>query len=42
MPVERLSMWSALPFAAGAIVCCAIHRLNESRLARHPELCAAQ
>ncbi len=42
MPVERLYMWSALPFAAGAIVCFAIHRLNENRLAKHPELRAAQ
>ena len=26
MPVQQLYMWSALPFAAGAIVCFAIHR----------------
>jgi len=42
MSVERLYMWSALPFAVGAIVCFAIHRLNQQRLAKHPELRAGQ
>jgi AAHS family 4-hydroxybenzoate transporter-like MFS transporter len=42
MSVERLYMWSALPFVAGAIVCFAIWRLNEQRLAKHPELRDAQ
>jgi MFS transporter, AAHS family, 4-hydroxybenzoate transporter len=42
MPVERLYMWSALPFAFGAVVCFAIHHLNESRLAARPELREAQ
>jgi AAHS family 4-hydroxybenzoate transporter-like MFS transporter len=32
MPVQQLYMWSALPFALGAIVCFAIYRLNEARL----------
>jgi MFS transporter, AAHS family, 4-hydroxybenzoate transporter len=32
LPVERLYMWSAAPFAVGAVVCFAIHRLNEKRL----------
>jgi len=38
MSVEKLYMWSALPFAAGAVVCFLIYRLNEQRLAKHPEL----
>src|SRR6476619_3869274 len=42
MPVQQLYMWSALPFAAGAIVCFAIHVLNTARLAAHPELVQAQ
>jgi AAHS family 4-hydroxybenzoate transporter-like MFS transporter len=42
IPVETLYMWSALPFALGAVVCFAIHRLNETRLAVHPELREAQ
>ena len=42
LPVEKLYMWSALPFAAGAIVCFAIWKLNEARLEAHPELQAAQ
>ena len=42
LPVEQLYMWSALPFAAGAVVCFAIHRLNTARLATRPELRDAQ
>jgi AAHS family 4-hydroxybenzoate transporter-like MFS transporter len=42
LPVERLYMWSALPFAVGAVVCFAIWKLNEARLEAHPELKAAQ
>jgi len=42
LPVERLYMWSALPFALGAIVCFAIHQLNGTRLNAHPELRQAQ
>jgi MFS transporter, AAHS family, 4-hydroxybenzoate transporter len=38
MPVQELYMWSALPFAAGAVVCFAIHVLNTARLKAHPEL----
>src|SRR6266851_1484045 len=36
LPVEHLYMWSALPFALGAVVCYAVHRLNTARLAAHP------
>ena len=42
MSVERLYMWSALPFVGGAVVCFVIWRLNEQRLAKHPELRDAQ
>ncbi|HXZ46883.1 MAG TPA: MFS transporter [Pseudolabrys sp.] len=42
LPVEKLYMWSALPFAAGAVVCFAVWKLNEARLRAHPELRAAQ
>jgi AAHS family 4-hydroxybenzoate transporter-like MFS transporter len=42
LPVERLYMWSALPFVAGAIICFIIYRLNEARLAARPELRDAQ
>jgi len=42
LPVEKLYIWSALPFAAGAIVCFAIHALNTARLDVHPELRQAQ
>lgn len=38
MSVEKLYMWSALPFAIGAVVCFLIYRLNEGRLAMYPEL----
>jgi len=41
MSVEQLYVWSAVPFAVGAVVCFAIYRLNEARLARTPELRAA-
>lgn len=41
MPVQELYLWSALPFAAGAIVCFAIHLLNTARLKAHPELAKA-
>jgi MFS transporter, AAHS family, 4-hydroxybenzoate transporter len=41
MPVQQLYMWSALPFAAGAVVCFAIHVLNTARLKAHPELAKA-
>ncbi|HEX2537105.1 MAG TPA: hypothetical protein VHL13_02375, partial [Pseudolabrys sp.] len=42
MSVEKLYMWSALPFVLGAVVCFIIHRLNQERLAKHPELRAGQ
>jgi MFS transporter, AAHS family, 4-hydroxybenzoate transporter len=42
MPVQTLYMWSALPFAAGAVICFLVYRLNKARLAVHPELRDAQ
>jgi AAHS family 4-hydroxybenzoate transporter-like MFS transporter len=42
LPVQQLYMWSAIPFAVGAIVCFAIHLLNTARLKAHPELARAQ
>jgi AAHS family 4-hydroxybenzoate transporter-like MFS transporter len=42
LPVQNLYMWSAVPFAVGAVVCFIVHRLNTARLAAHPELAEAQ
>ena len=42
LPVERLYMWSALPFVFGAVVCFIVYRLNAARLAARPELRDAQ
>jgi AAHS family 4-hydroxybenzoate transporter-like MFS transporter len=42
LPVQHLYMWSALPFAVGAVVCFIVHALNNKRLAEHPELRDAQ
>ena len=42
LPVERLYMWSALPFVVGAVICFLVHRLNTARLAANPELVKAQ
>src|SRR5665213_1601864 len=42
LPIERLYMWSALPFVAGAVICFIIYRLNEARLKARPELRDAQ
>jgi AAHS family 4-hydroxybenzoate transporter-like MFS transporter len=42
LPVQHLYMWSALPFAAGAVICFVVHRLNVARLAARPELREAQ
>jgi MFS transporter, AAHS family, 4-hydroxybenzoate transporter len=42
LPVPELYMWSALPFAAGAVVAFIIYLLNSARLQAHPELQKAQ
>ena len=42
LPLATLYMWSALPFAAGALVCFAIYVLNKARLAAHSELAQGQ
>ena len=42
LAVEQLYIWSALPFAAGAVVSFLIDALNKARLRAHPELQKAQ
>jgi AAHS family 4-hydroxybenzoate transporter-like MFS transporter len=42
LPVEQLYVWSALPFAAGAVVAFIIYLLNAARLRARPELAKAQ
>jgi MFS transporter, AAHS family, 4-hydroxybenzoate transporter len=42
LPVPQLYMWSALPFALGAVVAYLIYVLNNARLRAHPELAKAQ
>jgi AAHS family 4-hydroxybenzoate transporter-like MFS transporter len=42
LPVEHLYIWSALPFAVGAVVTFTVHVLNQKRLGAHPELQKAQ
>jgi len=42
LPVPQLYMWSALPFAVGAVVCFTVYKLNNARLAAHPELAQGQ
>jgi MFS transporter, AAHS family, 4-hydroxybenzoate transporter len=42
LPVQRLYMWSALPFVAGAAVCFLIYALNQARLRARPELAKGQ
>ena len=42
LPLVTLYAWSAVPFAAGAVVCFAIYFLNNARLKARPELAKAQ
>jgi MFS transporter, AAHS family, 4-hydroxybenzoate transporter len=42
LPVPQLYMWSAIPFALGAVVTFVIYVLNNARLRAHPELAKAQ
>jgi MFS transporter, AAHS family, 4-hydroxybenzoate transporter len=42
LPVEQLYMWSAIPFALGAVVTFIIYLLNQARLRSRPELEKAQ
>jgi AAHS family 4-hydroxybenzoate transporter-like MFS transporter len=42
LPVDQLYMWSALPFALGAIVTFIIYVLNQARLRAQPELAKGQ
>ena len=38
LPVQQLYLWSTLPFALGAIICFAVHRLDTARLRERPWL----
>jgi AAHS family 4-hydroxybenzoate transporter-like MFS transporter len=42
LPVDQLYTWSAIPFAAGAVVAFIIYLLNAARLRARPELAKAQ
>jgi MFS transporter, AAHS family, 4-hydroxybenzoate transporter len=42
LPVPELYMWSALPFAVGAVVTIIVYLLVNARLAANPELAKAQ
>jgi AAHS family 4-hydroxybenzoate transporter-like MFS transporter len=42
LPVEQLYLWSALPFAAGAVVTFIIYALIRARLKAHPDLAQGQ
>jgi hypothetical protein len=35
-------MWSAIPFAVGAVVCFIIYKLNTARLKANPDLAQGQ
>jgi len=38
LPVDRLYLWSALPFLLGAVICYTVHRLNQERIRSRPWL----
>jgi MFS transporter, AAHS family, 4-hydroxybenzoate transporter len=42
LPVTQLYMWSAIPFALGAVVCFIIYQLNAVRLRARPDLAQGQ
>jgi AAHS family 4-hydroxybenzoate transporter-like MFS transporter len=42
LPVPQLYMWSAIPFAVGAVVCFVIYKLNTARIKARPELAQGQ
>jgi MFS transporter, AAHS family, 4-hydroxybenzoate transporter len=42
LPVPQLYVWSAIPFAVGAVVCFIIYKLNQARIAADPELAKGQ
>lgn len=42
LPVEHLYIWSAIPFAVGAVVTFIVYVLNTARLKAHPELAQGQ
>jgi len=42
LPVDRLYMWSAVPFLIGAAACYTVHRLNQERIRNRPWLAQMQ
>ena len=42
LPVDRLYMWSAVPFLIGAVACYTVHRLNQERIRNRPWLAQMQ
>ncbi len=42
LPIQRMYLWAAVPFAVGGVVTFIIHALNQARLRAHPELAKAQ
>jgi len=38
LPVDKLYVWSAVPFLLGALICFAVHRLNQARIRERPYL----
>jgi AAHS family 4-hydroxybenzoate transporter-like MFS transporter len=38
LPVDKLYVWSAMPFLLGALICFAVHRLNTQRIRERPWL----
>jgi AAHS family 4-hydroxybenzoate transporter-like MFS transporter len=42
LPVDRLYMWSAMPFLIGALICYTVHRLNQERIRNRPWLAQMQ
>jgi AAHS family 4-hydroxybenzoate transporter-like MFS transporter len=42
LPIQKMYLFAAIPFAAGAVVTYAIHVLNTARLRAHPEFAKGQ
>jgi AAHS family 4-hydroxybenzoate transporter-like MFS transporter len=41
LPVDKLYMWSAVPFLLGGVICFTVYRLNEARIRERPYLRAS-
>ena len=42
LPVDKLYLWSAMPFLAGAVICYTVHRLNQERIPGRPWVAGMQ